>query len=77
MFDFALSSHQIGHVKPDAEAFVYLLNETGARPENVYFFDDLQPNIVAAQALGIRAIQVEGISALKAALRREGLYDDA
>jgi glucose-1-phosphatase len=77
MFDFALSSHQIGHVKPDVGAFVHLLNETGARAENVYFFDDLQPNIEAAQALGIRAIQVEGISALKAALRREGLYEDA
>jgi putative hydrolase of the HAD superfamily len=74
MFDFAFSSHQIGHVKPDAAAFNCLLTRTGAEPGNVYFFDDLEPNVDAARALGIRAIQVEGIPALKAALESEGLY---
>jgi HAD superfamily hydrolase (TIGR01509 family) len=77
MFDFAFSSHQIGHVKPDAAAYDCLLTRTRAEPENVYFFDDLQPNVEAARALGIKAIQVEGISALKAALQREGLYAES
>lgn len=75
MFDFALSSHQIGHVKPDVEAFAYLLAEAGALPQDLYFFDDLQPNVEAAKALGMNAIRVEGISALKVALKKEGLHE--
>jgi len=74
MFDFALSSHEIGHVKPDAAAYKFLLTRTKVAAENVYFFDDLEPNIEGARALGIKAIQVEGIAALKAVLQREGLY---
>jgi glucose-1-phosphatase len=77
MFDFAFSSHEIGHVKPDAAAYKFLLTRTKAEAENVYFFDDLQPNVEGARALGIKAIQVEGISALKAALQREGLYAES
>jgi len=74
IFDLAFSSHQIGHVKPDREAFEFALTSVGAKPEDVYFFDDLQPNVEAARTIGIRAIQVEGILAVKAALQREGLY---
>jgi glucose-1-phosphatase len=77
MFDFAFSSHEIGHVKPDAAAYKFLLTRTNAEAENVYFFDDLQPNVEGARALGIKAIQVEGIAALKAALQREGLYAES
>ena len=74
LFDHAFSSHQIGHVKPDREAFACVLAATRAQPEDTWFFDDLQPNVDAARALGINALQVEGMEELLAALRGEMLH---
>jgi glucose-1-phosphatase len=74
LFEFALSSHQIGHVKPDREAFQCVLDKTSARPEDVYFFDDMLPNVQAARGIGMNAFQVEGLSGVEAALRDEGLH---
>jgi putative hydrolase of the HAD superfamily len=46
----------------------------GVPPDNVYFFDDLEPNVVVAREAGMKAVQVRGMAELKAALQAEGLY---
>ncbi len=74
LFEQAFSSHQIGHVKPDPEAFAFVLAAMQVHPRDAWFFDDLQPNVDAARALGINAIRVEGMGELFAALHSEALH---
>jgi HAD superfamily hydrolase (TIGR01509 family) len=73
LFEHALSSHRIGYVKPDREAFEHALQRTGARPRDTWFFDDLEPNVAAARSLGMNAVQVEGLAAVREVLVMEGL----
>jgi putative hydrolase of the HAD superfamily len=74
LFHASFPSHQIGCVKPDREAFAHALREMDAQPRDVYFFDDLAPNVAGAKAAGINAFQVEGISQIEPILRRERLW---
>lgn len=74
LFDSCFLSHEIGHVKPDREAFEYALAQLGTRPEDVYFFDDLSLNVEAARQLGINAFHAETFSAIEPILRNERLY---
>lgn len=70
VFELALSSHEIGAIKPDDEAFLLTLTRCGVAPADVVFFDDTHSNVVAARRLGMRACQVEGMAELEAALAR-------
>jgi putative hydrolase of the HAD superfamily len=73
MFDFCFASHLTGHMKPDREAYEHALRHLDSPPENVYFFDDLEPNVVAARKLGINAFHVNGVAEATAAARTAGL----
>ncbi|MCX7960554.1 MAG: HAD-IA family hydrolase, partial [Burkholderiales bacterium] len=75
LFDVCFASFRTGLMKPDARAFRHALEALGAEPARVWFFDDLAENVAAARALGIRAHRVQGLEALIAKLRAEGLYD--
>jgi putative hydrolase of the HAD superfamily len=68
-FERAFSSHQIGLRKPDPAAFRRALQELGAEPQQVVFFDDNAVNVGAACDLGIAAYRVEGVAAVRARLR--------
>lgn len=72
-FDVALSSHLLGSIKPDADAFVRALCACGSEAENTCFFDDSIANVRAARSVGIDAVQVDGLPALRRALRARGL----
>lgn len=72
-FDFALSSHLLGVIKPDPAAFARALRECGARPEETWFFDDSACNVDAAARLGIRAFHVAGWQATAEVLAEHGL----
>ena len=72
-FDVALSSHRLGAIKPDEEAFVLALCQCEAEPSAVLFFDDSAANVHTARRLGIRAFQVEGFASLLSVLHTEGL----
>lgn len=72
-FDIAISSHLLGAIKPDDEAFVLALGACGVEPSRVYFFDDSAGNVQAAGRLGIRSFHVEGTASLLDVLRSEGL----
>ncbi len=72
-FDVALSSHLTGVVKPDEEAFLYALRACEASPDDVCYFDDSIMNVEAAQAAGLQAFEVEGITGVTERLLEEGL----
>jgi glucose-1-phosphatase len=72
-FDFSLSSHLLGEVKPDAECFRRALQECGTTAGEVAFFDDSFTNVAAARSLGIEAFHVNGLTEVQQALARKGL----
>jgi putative hydrolase of the HAD superfamily len=70
-FDRCYASHETGLLKPDAEAFRYVISDLSCEPGEILFFDDTWNNVAAARALGIRAFQIDGVSELRACLERE------
>lgn len=74
LFDSRFLSHEMGFVKPDRGAFEFVLARLNARPEDVFFFDDLLINVSAARKVGINAFHTETFSAIEPILRREGLH---
>lgn len=71
-FDFALSSHLLGEVKPDPECFMRALRECNAAVGEVAFFDDSLANVAGARALGIQAIHVNGLVEVQRSLAERG-----
>lgn len=59
LFDAAYYSHRIGHRKPNASAFEYVLQKHGLIAAETIFIDDSINNIEAAQQLGLRAIHLK------------------
>jgi HAD superfamily hydrolase (TIGR01509 family) len=76
-FDVCIASHLTGHMKPDCAAYEQALSTLATPAREVYFFDDLLPNVVAARSIGIQAFQVRGLSETEAALRSLGMACDA
>jgi glucose-1-phosphatase len=70
-------SHEIGHLKPTRTAFEHVLADLGCAPHCVVFLDDNQPNVDAAQAVGIQAYRTVGIAEVQTALRSLGLLGTA
>jgi putative hydrolase of the HAD superfamily len=67
-FDHAFSSHLIGCIKPDRDAFDHVLSTLGATPGDVHFFDDAPVNVEAARACGLHAHHTPGFTALQTKL---------
>lgn len=76
LFDSRFLSHEMGHVKPDREAFEHSLERLGVPGADVWFFDDLEPNVAAARAIGMNAFRVDGFGAIAPILRAERLLPD-
>lgn len=72
-FDEVFVSHRIGHRKPNPECFLHVLQAIGVPAQEALLFDDLAPNIEAAAALGIQAVQVRGPGDVREALVARGL----
>jgi len=51
-------SHEIGYLKPDLEAWEYVINDAGIKAEETLFLDDNIQNIKASQELGFQAIHI-------------------
>jgi putative hydrolase of the HAD superfamily len=54
LFDKIYYSHEIGHRKPNAEAFQIIIDENNLIPEEVLFIDDSSQHIEGAKKLGIK-----------------------
>jgi FMN phosphatase YigB (HAD superfamily) len=53
------ASHLLGLAKPNEQIYEAFENETGFSGAQIVFFDDLEPNILAARNRGWRAVQVD------------------
>ena len=58
LFDAAYYSHRIGHRKPNASAFEFVLEKHGLLAAETLFIDDSLNNIEAAQALGLQTVHL-------------------
>jgi glucose-1-phosphatase len=72
-FERVFTSHEIGYRKPHPQSFQHVLEAIGVPAEEVLLFDDLQPNVDGARALGMQAVLVRGPEDVRAALRERGL----
>ena len=74
LFEFAISSHQVGLCKPDPGIYkAAIARAKVSSPDAIVFFDDLAANVEAAKSAGMRAYQVRGVEDLRARLVSEGL----
>jgi len=73
-FRHTVVSGDIGMVKPDPAIFAHTLKMLGdPAPSDVFFIDDSEKNILAADALGFRTHLFRSADGLEAALVAEGL----
>lgn len=56
MVDAVVFSADHSVVKPDRAIYGILLKELGLAADEVLFFDDMEPNVAAARAVGLRAL---------------------
>lgn len=61
MFDGGLFSYEEHMVKPNKEFYEKLINKYNLNKEETIFFDDKEKNIIAANEIGIKAIQFKNI----------------
>jgi FMN phosphatase YigB (HAD superfamily) len=55
-FDKVYYSHEIGHRKPDAAAFRFVLDDAGIAAHETLFVDDVPENTAAAASLGFQTL---------------------
>jgi putative hydrolase of the HAD superfamily len=74
LFEFAISSHQVGLCKPDPQIFEFAVERANVSSRAaIVFFDDLGVNIDAAKTAGLRAHCVRGVDELRDRLVSEHL----
>lgn len=59
MLDFPVASHLVGTEKPDEKMYRAFENISGAKPEEIAYFDDGKANVDAAKSLGWSAFVVD------------------
>jgi glucose-1-phosphatase len=59
LFIRAFYSFEMGLRKPDTAIFEQVMEETGIKPEETLFIDDLPQNTIAARYLGITALHIQ------------------
>jgi putative hydrolase of the HAD superfamily len=72
-FDVKIFSHVVGSLKPDRKIYEAAIAASGHPPEALFFTDDREENVSAAEDFGIRAHQFTTVPRLVAALRAEGV----
>lgn len=64
-FDHQILSCELRLIKPDPAIFQKSIERIGAKPEEILFVDDRQPNIDGARSTGIAAIRFENTKQLR------------
>jgi len=65
IFDEVYTSTLMGISKPDPDFYWHILNKEGIKPENTFFVDDTEENVIAAQSIGIKSILFKSPNSLK------------
>jgi putative hydrolase of the HAD superfamily len=55
-FDVQVFSYEVGSVKPDPKIFQTLIDRSEVLPEEIFYADDKEANVISAKSLGINAI---------------------
>lgn len=72
LFDGHVVSCEVGACKPQAAIYRHLLERHALDPRETVFIDDMQANLDAAAAFGIRTIRFEDAASCRARLREAG-----
>jgi putative hydrolase of the HAD superfamily len=72
LFDFKTFSAEVRLIKPDPAIYHHTLRGLGVAPSETLFVDDREINILAAQALGIHALQFRSVAQLRQDLEAIG-----
>ena len=74
-WDAIVVSGEIGMRKPDPRIFEYAAEEIGVAPRDCFFIDDLEENVLGAQAIGMGGYHFtrNNYKALRFALRAAGI----
>ncbi len=72
-FDGTVVSAYEGIAKPDLEIFAVVLERFGLDPVTTLFIDDSQPNLDAADSLGIRTVRFRSAPQLRRSLQDAGV----
>jgi len=70
------ASHLIGKIKPDEDAFRHVVDVLRCDPEEVLFLDDNELNVLAAKAVGMNAVRVNGVAEASRVLIALGVIAD-
>ena len=63
--DVPVFSCHVGAIKPEPAIYRVLIERLGCAPEEIVFFDDLERNVSAARALGIKAFLFTDLAGAK------------
>jgi putative hydrolase of the HAD superfamily len=75
VFRAFFTSCYLGQVKPDEEIYLNALGIAGCDQHQAIFIDDRPLNVEPAVALGLKAVQFQGLVALRQYLRDQGIKD--
>jgi len=73
-FSYQFGSHLIGKVKPDKEAFDYVIKQLNCDPASVLFLDDNIINVKSALKNGMVAYRVQGPQEIERVLEQTGIF---
>jgi putative hydrolase of the HAD superfamily len=72
-FDVIISSHQVGHTKPEKEIFEELIKALGIEPEELVYSDDNPARLHGAQELGTQTFVYENFDQFLGELKKLGV----
>ncbi len=72
-FESCFLSHMIGRLKPDKEAFEFVVDALGLAPERILFLDDNQLNVDGALSAGLQARRTHGFTEVMTTLEDLGI----
>ena len=67
------ASHQIHQAKPDQSCYEFVCKDMGVAPSDIWFFDDTNENVLAAQKHGMTALKVDPQKGVIPLLEKFGL----
>lgn len=75
-FDSIVSSHEVGHTKPNKEIFEALIESAHVLPEELVYSDDNSERLAGASELGIATFVFKDITQFVGELKRLGVILD-
>jgi len=72
-FEKIFPSNEIGYRKPEHNAYRFVLDYLQLSPEEIVFLDDNHENILAAEKVGMKVVQVESYYQMMKKLKKIGI----